>query len=114
MSQSIAERLGPHWWTPDGKERTEKFHIRPLDGFEFLQTRNHVTKVTRNKIFLDEDGYRFVIDRCVLGWENVRARDGRPLEFKPESKPQLQWKHIDEIVGQVLMISTLSEAEEKN
>lgn len=116
MAIKALEGLAPEWYEPPGQAGDDyptRFKIRPLDGAEFGEVADYVT--------MTEDGVPMIRaagrDRCLkmalLDWEHFTGVGG-PVEFSAANMRLIPHDVRVGIVNRVLMISTLTEDQEKN
>ena len=109
MSITAMTGLTPDWFTPAQQEgeQVARFLLKPLTGFEFAGA---VADIKVNS----ERGYRALVSKSLIGWENVLNESGEQFEFKPENFDKLPGIVLLEIGDEAYKRAVLAGEKEKN
>ena len=109
MAINAVSGLAPDWFEPvqDEVGPVARFQLRHLSGFEFAGV------IVDLKVS-GEAGYRGLVQKAVIGWENVFDENGNALPFSTKNLEKIPAITLLEIGDEVYRRSILAEEQRKN
>lgn len=118
MALQLNGGLVPQWYTPkdtDPEDPTPPgFLLQPLTEVQTLEVMGDGI-ITDSGTFIPNHSARIkLLGWGIKNWRNINGPDGAPAECKRGSWQQLPWNLLAELATEILLRSSLREAERKN
>jgi len=113
MSITALTGLAPEWYTPEqeGDDKT-KFYLKPLTGIEYAQVLA-TGDIKDGYIGLSAESTALCIKYGLIGWENFKGADGKPIEFSSALISSIPGSYLYPIAHKVFTMSMLAEIDKK-
>jgi len=129
MALNIRSPLAPGWYTleseyendpetgePKPKEDAAQFLINGLNGYQIAEVQAYGFTDDQRHIRFNRTGILKALNYGLTDWRNVN-RDGKAAKFEKsmaKNMELLDFGTMNELVGEILAASNLTEEEEKN
>lgn len=111
MAIKLLNKITPYWYTPESEQSEAKptrYKMKPLPQLTLFQARDLIRD---GKM---EESLTLVITNSLIDWENQLDEDGNPVAFDLSEVINLPAEILEELGGNSMNLSELSETERKN
>jgi len=116
MAITVNKKLGSTWYTPDSEKESEepaKFKIKQLNGEQLDDALNGAVMSEGGRLRLSPSGVRAALKAGIEDWEGIND-GGDKLKCTHVNHRFLPWSLRQELAGEIINQSMLSEEDEKN
>ena len=117
MAITVNKKLGSTWHTPTSEKESEepaKFKIKQLNGEQLDDALNSAVMSDGGTLRLSPAGVRAALKAGIEDWEGINDEDGTKLKCTHVNHRFLPWSLRQELAGEIINQSMLSEEDSKN
>ncbi|MGI9202672.1 MAG: hypothetical protein ACR2Q3_01610 [Woeseiaceae bacterium] len=115
MKITALDNFTATWWEPPGQDPGEAvgFQLRPLDGEQYAEVAQYVLTLD-DQVRFSHQAMVAALKYGLVGWRGFKTAAGAELEHLVSNHKLIPFEVRSQIFGEILGLSNLDEAQEKN
>ena len=116
MTIKAAEGVSEYWYTPESEQDEEnptRFKLKPFNEDQKVDVLTGISINENDDVMLNASAIRRSLKYGLVDWEHFEGSGG-PIRFGRNNFRLIPWDIQVELAGELIRVSTISEADEKN
>lgn len=117
MAITIKKKLGSSWYTPTSQIESEEpasFKLQELNREQLDDAMNGSQPDTQGNLRLSSLGIRSALKSGLVEWQGITDEAGNDVKCTPSNHRHLPWDIGQELAGEIVSSSLISDEEIKN